>query len=1150
MVGILCTVGLIGRRFMQSILGASGLRITALASAIFACGIGSTSTTTQAAGFAQQAVVGAGDSTTMALNADVFIVQFDEPPLAMYRGTIEGLSAPGLLRSGPREGRVDVRSASSQAYVEHIQSLQSSYRADMSQLLGREPQVMASMQHAFNGIIVRLRPGEVEAVRAMPGVARVEGYSEYYTRTDRGPDLIGAPILWAGSGVSGDLLLASGFEPGETPPVLAGGNRAEGVVIGVIDGGINFDSPAYAATAADGYTHVNPLAAGTSRGTCLPGGVDAGLCNDKLIGAYDFAFPLACPGGTCPTGILENPGVEDLDGHGSHTSSTAAGNPVIASFRGNQIPISGVAPRANIIAYDTCWFNTTTNSGPCGGPALVQAVNQVVADGVVDVINYSISGGAQPWTDAIAQAFLSAHEAGIYVAAAAGNSGPGPSTTSHATPWITTVGASTHTRGTIGYFISASGPGTPPAATQNILMNLGTAGAEIAAPIAPTTPFVTSPGFLANVAVADDGCVAYPAGTFVGSIAMIRRGTCGFAIKAQNAVDAGAVAVVIANNDANANVGIIPAGTPPVVIPVFGITRGQAEALRQFDVDSVEPVTAGVPFPATQVATTPDVMAAFSSRGPALFDLLKPDVTAPGVQVLAAVSGVSTAYGLLSGTSMASPHVAGAAALLRKAHPSWTPSEVKSALVMTGKTDAVFKENGTTLADPWDRGGGRIQVAVAQRAGLVLNESGLNFQNANPATPTGRPTTLNLASIQNGNCSAQCTFTRRVRSTLATSETWTATVAGVPGTVTPATFVMGPGDQRNISVSVDTSAIAAGAYAFGEVVLTPTGTASPTLRMPVALRRGVQDIDLSPTSFALSAPPGATGTATLNVRNTGGDPLTWTIPATGAQTLPLMSQSSQNGNGFLSSFLGGLTPTPAGAYTAEDVVTLTDATVTTIAAPGFVLGATNFAGTNPSAITFKIYTSVGVPAGNPEAGAAGEIYSCSRTLTGPNSAGLTVLGAGQLQTLSLDLAAAAAAACPAVPTLTPGSYWVSVYPTVPNSSAGGRWFNFVTLAPTNNNGQIISPSGALGPTTWTSVASQSTFDGFAMTVAGGVDCTLPAWLSPSVTSGTTAGGGSTPVTLNIATAGLTTGVYRANVCVTSNDTDEASLRVPVVLTVQ
>jgi subtilisin family serine protease len=1134
---------------MGSILGTSGLRVTALASAIFACGIGATSTTAQAAGFAQQAVVGSDDSTTMALNADVFIVQFDEPPLAMYRGTTDGLSAPEVLRGGLREGRVDVKGAASQAYVEHIQELQADYRANMSHLLGREPQLMATMQHAFNGIIVRLRPGEAERVRAMPGVSRVEGYSEYFTSSDRGPDLIGAPLLWSG-GVIGDSLLASGFEAGETPPLLVGGNRAEGIVIGVIDGGINFDSPSYAATAADGYVHINPLAPGTSLGTCLSGGLDAGLCNDKLIGAYDFAFPLACPTGTCAANILENPGVEDLDGHGSHTSSTAAGNAVVASFRGNQISISGVAPRANIIAYDTCWFNTTANNGPCGGPAVVQAVNQAVADGVVDVINYSISGGTQPWTDTLSQAFLAAHEAGIYVAAAAGNAGPGPSTTSHATPWVTTVGASTHSRGTIGFFISANGPGTPPAATQNILMNLGTAGTEIAATIAPTTSLITSPAFLANVSVTDDGCVAYPAGTFAGSIALIRRGGCQFAIKAQNAVAAGAVAVVIANNDPNANVGIIPSGTPPVAVPVFGITRGQAEALRQFDVDSTGPVTAGVPFPATQVVDTPDVMAGFSSRGPALFDLLKPDVTAPGVQVLAAVSGVSSAYGLLSGTSMASPHTAGAAALLRKAHPSWTPSEIKSALVMTGKTDAVFKENGTTPADPWDRGGGRIQVAAAQRAGLVLNETGLNYQNANPATPTGRPTTLNLASIQNGNCSAQCTFTRRVRSTLATSETWTATVVGAPGTVTPATFVMGPGDQRNISVSVDTSAIAPGAYAFGEVVLTATGSVSPVLRMPVALRRGVQDIDLNPTSFALTAATGTTGTATLGVRNTGGDPLTWAIPATGSLTVPLMSQSSQNNNGFLSSFLGGQTPAPVGAYVAEDVVTLADSSVTTIAASGFVLGAASFAAINPSAITFKIYNSFGVPAGNPEAGAAGEIYSCSRTLAGPTNGGLSVIGAGQLQTLSLDLTAAAAAACPAVPTLAPGSYWVSVYVTVPNNATGGRWFNFVTLAPTNNNGQIISPSGVLGPSTWTSLASQSTFDGFAMTVSGNVDCSLPAWLTPSVTAGTTAGGGSTPVTLNINTAGLAAGVYRANVCVTSNDADEASLRAPVVLTVQ
>lgn len=1134
---------------MSSTLGRKGLRVSALAAAIFACGLGTPASPALAASAAQQAVVGSGDTTTMALNADLFIVQFAEPALAMYRGTIDGLRAPEVLRSGRREGRVDVNGAASRAYVSHLQSRQSAYRAEIARMLGRDVQPLATMQHAFNGMIVRLRPGELDTVRTLPGVVGIEGYTEFQTRSDRGPDLIGAPILWAGPGVAGDLLLRSSFEEGEIGPVLPPGNRAEGIVVGVIDGGINFDSPSYAPTAADGYVHQNPFGAGVSLGTCATGGVDAGLCNDKLIGAYDFAFPVACPTGTCAANILENPGAEDLDGHGSHTSSTAAGNPVVATFRGNQIPLSGVAPRANVIAYDTCWFNTTTGTGPCGGPALLQAVNQAVADGVVDVINYSISGGTQPWTDSIAQAMLAAHEAGIFISASAGNAGPGPSTTSHASPWVTTVGASTHSRGTIAYFLSASGPGTPPANTQNVLVNVGSVGSEIAATIPTTTPLVVSPAFVANVAVADDACAALPAGTFANAIAVVRRGTCGFAVKAQNAVAAGAVAVVIANNDANANLGLIPGGTPPVAVPVFGITRGQGEALRQFDIDSTEPVTAGIPFPATQTVSTPDVMAGFSSRGPALFDLLKPDVTAPGVQVLAAVSGPSTAYGLLSGTSMSSPHNAGAAALLRKSKPSWTPTELKSALVMTGKTSDVFKENGTTPADPWDRGGGRIQVALAERVGLVLNETGLNFQNANPATPTGRPSNLNLPSFQNGNCTAQCTFTRRVRSTLSTAETWTATVSGLPGTVTPATFTMAPGDQRNISVAVDTSSIAAGAYAFGEVVLTPTGTASPVLRMPVAVRRGPQDIDLNPTSIALTAPTNVTGTATLNIRNTGGDDLTWTVPASGTQTVPLMSQSSQNGNGFLSSFLAGQTPTAAGAYTAEDVSTSTDATVATIAAPGFVLGAANFTAINPTGVTFKIYSSVGVPAGNPEAGVAGEIYSCTRTLAAPNNAGFTVVGAGQLQTLVLDVAAATG--CPTAPTLVPGSsYWVSVFATVPGNSTGGRWFNFVTLAPTGNNGQVISPSGVLGPTTWTSVASQSTFGGFAMTVNGGVDCTLPPWLAPAVTSGTTTGGGSTPVTLNVNTAGLAAGVYRANVCVNSNDADEASLRLPVILTVQ
>lgn len=172
--------------------------------------------------------------------------------------------------------------------------------------------------------------------------------------------------------------------------------------------------------------------------------------------------------------------------------------------------------------------------------------------------------------------------------------------------------------------------------------------------------------------------------------------------------------------------------------------------------------TITAPFAAYPSAQQPDVLAGFSSRGPSGFDLLKPDVMAPGVGILAAYSGAASSVNVISGTSMAAPHNAGAAALLRALNPSWTPSEIKSALMGTAKTTALFKENAVTPATPLDRGAGRVDLSAAGRAGLIFDETGANFLAAN-LVAGGDPATLNVASIQNDSCVGTCTFTRTVR---------------------------------------------------------------------------------------------------------------------------------------------------------------------------------------------------------------------------------------------------------------------------------------------------------------------------------------------------------------------------------------------------
>ena len=220
-----------------------------------------------------------------------------------------------------------------------------------------------------------------------------------------------------------------------------------------------------------------------------------------------------------------------------------------------------------------------------------------------------------------------------------------------------------------------SGPGTPPTSLQRILLSAGANGVGLQAPLPSNTPLVISP--LINAA--NDGCDAYAAGQFQNAIAVVRRGTCSFTIKTNNAAAAGALVVIIANNAAG---GISPS-VPGTTVPAFGTTQVIGNALRDFAL-----ANAGATAAISVAPNVVDALADFSSRGPGGVDVLKPDISAPGVDVLAAyagttISGFESATAVISGTSMASPHTAGAAALMRQLHPSWTVPEIKSALTMT-----------------------------------------------------------------------------------------------------------------------------------------------------------------------------------------------------------------------------------------------------------------------------------------------------------------------------------------------------------------------------------------------------------------------------------------------------------------------------------
>ncbi|MGH8171915.1 MAG: S8 family serine peptidase, partial [Rhodanobacteraceae bacterium] len=588
------------------------------------------------------------------------------------------------------------------------------------------------------------------------------------------------------------------------------------------------------------YVHANPNGAGTYIGLCgptAPNG-DLGHCNDKLIGMYDFTS-------TSPTRSGN-----DLGGHGSHTASTVAGNHWVAPFGGGTFTISGVAPHANIIAYRVC----TTG---CPSSASSQAVNQSVIDNA-DVINFSISGGVSPWGDSVSVAFRNAVAAGIFVAASAGNDGPDAGSTNHVEPWVETVAASTKNN-VVGFAFNLTAPGTPPPTTQNLPL-------RPAAPPLPTedfidTPIVRSPTFSDG---SNDGCAPFAADTFtvpggpsgdtifqngfdteatpdrVGAIAVLaldqNASNCGSVARRQAALDAGALGVIFVDRD------FINLGASETS---WSMLRADWDLVWAEIESDPEAARASLLLPASSFPQRGDVVADFSSRGPRATGgqfLVKPDITAPGVDILAAYTaelGGPSATAMENGTSMSSPHTAGSAVLLRAVQPTWTPSEVRSALNMTAKIEGLIQADGSPV-DAFVLGSGRVDLTRAALSGLVLDESDANFLAANPATG-GDLSTLNLAQVAENDCvSGTCAYTRTLRSTTLTDQTYTVTVSGLTNAgaagATPASFTIGAGATQVLTVTIDAALLETG-WNFGTVTLTPSDVLAPTLRIPLALLR-------------------------------------------------------------------------------------------------------------------------------------------------------------------------------------------------------------------------------------------------------------------------------------------------------------------------
>ena len=733
-----------------------------------------------------------------------WIVRFAEPSLASYAGT--GVLDDGvpLAATSPRTtgaARLEVDAPAVRAYRDELAARREARLEAASARIGRTLEPSFVYDAVLNGVALALTDDEARVLASMPGVAAVERERIEQRQDDVSTAWVKAPDLWMGvSGVA---------------------SRGEGVVVGIIDSGIHPGHPSFAAIdPVDGYVHANPK--GRFLGLCAS---STASCNAKLIGIYDM---------TTGSGDEEaNTGV-DLDGHGTHVAGTAVGNTVhrVRRFAGGgelRYQIRGVAPRANLISYKAC-------EDGCAGSWTLAALNQAVLDGV-DVINYSIGGSnVSPWSSSGALAMLDARNAGIVVAVAAGNRGPdvGTVTSPSDAPWVLAVANATHGRRYVNRVRLSGGATSPPG--NGVLDGQGLTGGTGPAPLVrdPLHP-LCSQGSGDQTLPVSGASNPWPANRWTGQIVVCDRGVQARVAKSNNVRLSGGAGTLLLNTAADAEATVADEHSVPTAH--LGWTDAQALlgwlATGSGHAARIDGVVGEV------AAASADQLSASSGRGPSpvLPAVIKPDLAAPGTGILSAAhqgNGDAT----LSGTSMAAPHVAGAAALLRGAKPTWRADQIISALMGSARASVVRPGTGEAVA-PNEQGAGMIDVSRAARVPLALVVPAGQF-----AAGSAAPAALNLPSLAFDRCSPACAPLVRTVTDLVGGASYEARFtgpAGVTFSIAEPTFHVGAGASRALQFSarIDDPGLY-GRWLYGRLHLRRVGGADgEELQLPVALRAPV-----------------------------------------------------------------------------------------------------------------------------------------------------------------------------------------------------------------------------------------------------------------------------------------------------------------------
>uniref|UniRef100_A0ACD6ADZ6 Uncharacterized protein n=1 Tax=Avena sativa TaxID=4498 RepID=A0ACD6ADZ6_AVESA len=671
--------------------------------------------------------------------------------------------------------------------------------------------VFGSYKHGFSGFAALLTESQAETLAKFPEVLSVKPNTYHEAHTTQSWDFLG---------------LNYDLQPSQQQGLLQKAKYGEDVIIGVIDSGIwpesrSFDDSGY-----------SPVPA-RWKGICQAGQAwDATSCNRKIIGARWYS------GGVSDEELKSDyMSPRDLSGHGTHVASTIAGGQVWnVSHKGGGLGAGvarGGAPRSRLGIYKVCWVG-----GRCPEVAILAAIDDAIEDGV-DVLSLSLGGSAGEEIFGTLHAVLR----GISVVFAGGNDGPVPSTVSNAVPWVTTVASSTMDRSfptvmTLGNNEKLVG--------QSLHHNASVISGDFKALVYARSCDVKT---LASRNVTGKIVLCYAP-----EMASVRPPRVALRDAINLTTEAGAEGLIFAQNAANSLTSLaVCEGVMPCVLVDFEIAQ-RILSYRDVTGNPVVKVSPTVSVVGKEVLA-PRV-AYFSSRGPStLFPtILKPDVAAPGVSILAAMGG---SYVLASGTSMACPHVSAVTALLKSIHPDWSPAMIKSAIVTTASTTdhlgMLIQAEGVPRkqADPFDFGSGHMNPERAADPGLVYDVDAREYNKLFNCTIgllsdcESYQLNLNLPSISIPNLEDPVTVMRTVTNVGPVEATYRAAVDAPPGvtmSVEPPviTFAEGSGSRSaTFRVTLTAKQTVQGGYTFGSLTWSDGGVHS--VRIPVAVRIVIQE---------------------------------------------------------------------------------------------------------------------------------------------------------------------------------------------------------------------------------------------------------------------------------------------------------------------